>query len=151
MIETREKEINGAIYSVTQLTARRAIRLKSKLIKLFGPVIAQVFVNVADVKNAELEKKDNLVKAVELLSEHLNDVELENIIVDILQSVRKNGVELVPAIIDLEFAGDIGTLYQVCWFAIEANFSSFFSLLGIGNQSTENPSPVVTKKIFGKK
>jgi hypothetical protein len=150
MIETREKEINGAMYTVSQLPARRAIRLKAKLIKLFGPVLAQVFLNVGDVKS-EQASKDSIVHAIELLGSSINEIEFENLVVELLQGVRKNGVELQPGIIDLEFAGDMAGLYQVCWFVIEVNYANFFSMLGIGNHLSESiQSPAITKKTFTK-
>ena len=43
MIQTKEKQIHGAVYSVTQLPARRALRLKAKLLRLFGPALAHLF------------------------------------------------------------------------------------------------------------
>lgn len=43
MIETREKHINGSVYSCTQLPARRALRMKAKLLRIFGPALAQLF------------------------------------------------------------------------------------------------------------
>lgn len=151
MIETFEKVIDGASYSVTQLPARRALRLKAKLIKQFGPVIAQVFVTATE-KGTDEEKKSDLVAAIQILSRHIDENSFEQLIVEMLQGVRKNGVELTPPVIDLEFAGDMAALYQVVYFVVEVNFSNFFSLMGIGGQSL---SPEVlpqtdTKKTFGK-
>lgn len=151
MIETFEKVIDGASYSVTQLPARRALRLKAKLIKQFGPVIAQVFVTATE-KGTDEEKKSDLVAAIQILSRHIDENSFEQLIVEMLQGVRKNGVELTPPVIDLEFAGDMAALYQVVYFVVEVNFSNFFSLMGIGGQSL---SPEIlpqtdTKKTFGK-
>lgn len=153
-IETRDKEINGSIYTVTQLPARRALRLKAKLIKVFGPVLAQFFVTVSDSKDDESTQKNNIVKAVEMLGEHLDPNEFENLVVELLQGVRKGGMELTPAIIDLEFAGDMSSLYQVLWFVIEVNFSNFFELMGIGNkfqQYPEMPQASSTKRGYTRK
>lgn len=147
-IQTREKEIEGAVYTVTQLTARRALRLKAKLIKMLGPVVAQIFITASE-KSADIEKKDNIVKAIELLGGNLDEISFENIIVELLQGVRKDGVELQPAIIDLEFAGDLVTLYKVIWFVLEANYGSFFTMLGIGSEFPEShPAQAGTKKTF---
>jgi len=141
MIETREKFIEGATYTVTQLPARRAIKLKARLIKLFGPVMAQIFIT-ATATSAEEQKKNGLVKAIEILGNHIDENQFESLLVELLNGVRKNGVELTPSVIDLEFAGDIATLYQVAWFVIEVNFANFFSLIGIGSQFlSEIPKP----------
>jgi len=141
VIQTLEKEINGAIYTCTQLPARRAIKLKAKLIKLLGPMVAQLF------SGGSTDGNVNIVKAVETLAMNLDENVFESLVVEILQGVRKNGMELQPAIIDLEFAGDFASLYSVLWFALEANFASFFTLLGIGKQSPEiqEQAPVMKK------
>lgn len=142
MIETRDKVINNATYSVTQLPARRAIRLKAKLIKMFGASIAQFL----DSAESGIYKA---VKAIESLSMTLDENQFENLCMELLTGVRKNGMELTPAIIDLEFAGDIASLYQVIWFVIEVNFSNFFQMIGIGFPSSQENSPVTdTKKTF---
>lgn len=150
MIETREKLISGATYTATQLPARRAIRLKAKLIKLFGPVLAQVFMAIQ--KDDESSQKNGLVQAVEILSNHIEENSFENLIMELLVGVRKNGMELTPAIIDMEFAGDMESLYHVVWFVIEVNYANFFTLMGIGKQFSHDPKQTAdTKKTFMRK
>ena len=152
MIETREKLIDGATYSVTQLPARRALKLKAKLIKLFGPVLAQFFITVTE-KNGEDQKKSDLVRAVEILGSSIDENSFESLVVELLNGVRKNGMELTPATIDIEFAGDMAGIYQVCLFVIEVNFSNFLALIGIGSQSnSEIPMPKTDmRKTYAKK
>ena len=150
MIQTKEKFIEGSTYLVTQLPARRAIRLKAKLIKMFGPVFAQVLITSTDA-TSDFEKKVDIVRAIEILSCQIEENSFENIVMELLNGVRKDGVELNQATIDMEFAGDMGTLYQVIWFVIEVNFANFFSLLGIniGNQSSKEESQKEdTRKIY---
>lgn len=152
MIETREKSIEGNTYTATQLPARRAIKLKVKLMKLFGPVLAQLFLTVND--SNEAEGKQNLVKAIEILSEHIEENAFESLVLELLQGVRKNNMELTPPVIDLEFAGNISELYQVLWFVVETNFSNFFSLMGIGNQfiqETQQKPTQESKRTFTRK
>jgi hypothetical protein len=152
MIETREKIIEGNTYMVTQLPARRAIKLKVKLMKLFGPVLAQLFLTINDAD--EFESKKNLVKAVEILSEHIEENTFEALVLELLNGVRKNNVELTSHVIDLEFAGNMGELYQVLWFVVEVNFSNFFSLMGIGNQfiaETQVKQTTESKRTFTRK
>lgn len=153
MIETKEKSIDGSTYSVTQLPARRAIRLKARLIKLFGPVLAQVFI-AATEKGDEAQKKADLVRAIEILGDHIDENSFESLVVDLLNGVRKNGMELTPQTIDMEFAGDMAGLYQVMFFVIEVNFSNFFSMIGIGSPfQAELPTAHKedTKKTFMRK
>ena len=152
MIETREKVIDGATYTVTQLPARRALRLKAKLIKLFGPVLAQFFVTATD-KGSDEDKKNDIVKAVEILGQHIDENSFEQLIVEMLNGVRKNGVELTPAVIDLEFAGDMAAIYHVVFFVMEVNFANFFSMVGIGSLTNSEPTQSAPdmKKTFGKR
>lgn len=146
MIETREKIIDGSTYSVTQLPARRALRMKAKLIKIFGPVLAQLFVSATSKEAGNMD----FVKAIELLGSHIDENSFEQICMELLVGVRKDGMELQPATIDLEFAGDIAGLYKVLWFVIEVNYSNFFVFLGIGNDflSQEQSQIVTTKRIY---
>ena len=152
MIETREKVIGGATYTVTQLPARRALRLKAKLIKSFGPALAQFFLAATSEKDAD-ERNSQLVKAIEILSCNIDENSFEALVIEMLNGVRKNGLELTPPTIDLEFAGDMASLYQVLFFVIEVNYSNFLEIIGIGNQSPSDqpvPSPD-TKKTFIRK
>lgn len=148
MITTLEKFIEGSNYSVTQFPARRALRLKTRLIIHFGPGVGQLLIP-AEEKNSD-EQKQNIVKAIEAIAKSIDENQLENLVVELLSSTRKNGVELTAPTIDLEFAGDMSALYQVLWFVIEANFANFFTLLGIGNQFSEvNPAKTDdTKRTF---
>lgn len=134
MIQTKEKQIQGAIYSVTQLPARRALRLKAKLLRLFGPALAQLLLPGSAQENMTglPFTKTEAVKAVESLIAQLDDKTFEGLVLELCQGVRKDGMELTESVIDIEFAGDLGTLMQVLWFVIDCNFGSFFGESGIG-------------------
>ena len=139
MIQTITKELNGVKYAVTQFTARRALRLQAKLIKALGPFLFEISANPGH--------------AMELLSNSISDDTLEVLVVEILSSTRKEGMELTPATIDMEFAGDIGTLFEVVRFALEVNFENFWKALGIvkkEGQSVPEPQEAV-KKTFTKR
>lgn len=151
MIESRQIQIGGATYTVTQLPARRAIRLKAKLIKYFGPAFAQMAISATE-KDSDNQKKIDLIRAVETLAHSIDENLLEQLILEMMQGVRKDGIELTPALIDNEFAGDMASLYQILSFVVEINFANFFSLIGIGSPSfsPEKPQADVTKKTFAK-
>lgn len=135
MIETREKEIDGATYTVTQLPARRALRLKTKLVKTFGSFF------LGDSKS------------LHSMFQTLDENQFESLCMEMIQGVRKNGVELNQATFDLEFAGDMAGLYKLLLFVVEVNFDNFFQMIGIGLPSfSETESPTnVTKKTYGKR
>jgi len=133
MIETIEKIIDGDTYMVTQLPARRALRMKAKLLKVFGSLF--------------LGSGENSLKSMCM---SLDENQFESLCMELIQGVRKNGVELVPATFDLEFAGDMGGLYKLIIFILETNYSNFFSLFNIGLPSfeEEQTNDHVTKKSF---
>jgi hypothetical protein len=134
MIETKEKSINGATYAVTQMTARKALRMKARLMRLFGASLAQMFLPGSDKPMEGMAfSKDEAVKALQSLAMSLDDDVFEKLVVDLLSSARKDGIELNEHVIDLEFAGDLMTLLKVVWFVLEVNFASFFGESGIGN------------------
>lgn len=138
MIETREQVINGSRYTVTQMTARRALRMKARLLKMFGKALAQIFLPSNDESIQGMAfSKNSAVSAIQSLCESMDDKAFESVLVELLSGVRKEGMELTEGIIDLEFAGDLATLYQVVWFVLEANYSNFFQALGITLPSNE--------------
>jgi len=148
MYQRLEKTINGSTYSLTQLPARRALKLKARLLKVFGPSLAQMVFASKDAFDQE-----NVVKAMNLLVDHIDDATFEKLTVELLQGVRKQGVELTDSVIDSEFAGDLGTLFLVLWFVLEANYGSFFALSGIGNpfNAPEPQDKTDMKKTYIKK
>src|SRR5271169_181187 len=127
MIETKEKQIGDANYSVTQLPARRALKLKNKLIKMFGTAIAQLlmtgteqaekpfdemnnqekknFLSIPAIERCQINevRKDSVVKGVQLLAEGLDEKTFDELLAELLVSVRRNGVELTNAVIDTVF------------------------------------------------
>lgn len=134
MIETLEKEICGSVYAVTQMTALRAVRMQARLIKLLGASVATLF-SSSSIDEAE----GSFSKAVSLLSENLDEISFENLVLDLLQSVRKNGLELTKSVIDIEFAGKLNELFLVLQYILEVNFSDFFLEGGIiGNLMKQN-------------
>lgn len=146
MIETREKHINGSVYSCTQLPARRALRMKAKLLRIFGPALAQLFLpGGKDQSMAGLPfSKGEAVKAIESLMAQLDDKTFESLVLELCQGVRKEGMELTDSVIDVEFAGDLPTLMQVLAFVVDCNFGSFFGESGIGGLFKEaTPMPQI--------
>lgn len=139
MIETRETTINEEQYSCTQLPARRALRLQYKLIKLFGPGVSLVL--RPDMSKGKMEgatftigiNQQAIASAIMSITSQMDDAAFEGLIKEILQGVRKGGRELTDSFIDHEFAGDMGTLWKVVWFALGTNYDSFFGDRGFGS------------------
>lgn len=142
MIETKEKTINGAKYQVTQMTARRALKMQAKLLKLFGASLAHIFLPSGDQPmDGASFSKDEAIKALKELAIEIDDNTFEKLVIELLSGVRKDGIELNEGVIDLEFAGELNTLFQVIWFVLEVNFSFFFGEGGIGSLAREATPP----------
>ena len=172
-IQTKEKTIGEHNYAVTQLPARRALRMKAKLIKLFGPGLAQFLMTSQESEEklpAEMTKEEKeqfdatstvdhyrikdmrksaIVRGVQLLVSSLDDKTFDELCVELLQGVRRDGVELTPQLIDMSFAGDLTSLYAVIFFVLEVNYADFFAFSGIGNQLMgSSPQEQDTKKNY---
>lgn len=133
MIETREKIIDGATYSVTQLPARRALKMKAKLIKLFGSFML----------SSDASSFQNMCMSID-------ENQFEALCMELIVGVRKNGIELSPPTFDLEFAGDMAGVFKLLLFVIEVNYANFFTMIGIGLPSfseQQQPTPD-TKRTF---
>lgn len=139
MIETLEKEINGSTYSVTQLPARRALKLQAKLAKMLSPFLAEMLI-------AAESTESSLSKAVQLLVSEIDDKTFDQFVMDMLPGVRKNNVELTPSTVDLEYAGNLNELFLVLKFVLEANFSDFFQEGGIFKMLIPQSQSLVNSK-----
>ena len=128
MIETLETTIDDCVYSVTQMTARRAIRMQARLFRLLSSSIGHIVTSAQkNIDNAER----SIPQALSLLAENLDEKTFELLILDLLEGVRKDGMELKPAIIDIEFSGNLNNLFLLLRFVLEVNFKDFFSDRGI--------------------
>lgn len=174
MIETKEKTIGNSVYTVTQLPARRALKLKARLFKMFGPALTQIFLTSQEVEekkpdemtNEELAnqlsvsavdkykigdmRKASVVRGVQLMVANLDDKTFDELCMEILQGVRRDGSELTSGMIDQVFAGDLTSLYAVLFFVLEVNYADFFGLSGIGSlsQGLNQPQDQDTKKTY---
>lgn len=144
MIESKEKQIGDSKYMVTQMTALRAVRMQARLLKMLGPSFA------AMIASDQANPDSCLPMAVSLLSDKLDEKSFENLVVDLMQGVRKNGVELTRSDLDMEFAGNLNELFLVMQFVLECNFSDFFQDGGIIadliKAATPKPIPPDLKK-----
>jgi len=142
MIETKEKAIDEHNVMVTQFPGRRALMFKTRLIKLLGPSIAQLFTE----KGVDAEVDFSAIsKALDKLAENLNENEYVKFVLDLLQCTRFDGKEIGENVFDTEFAGNLLLMYKVLWFTLEVNYGSFFGEGGIGKILSKLPQVKETK------
>jgi hypothetical protein len=145
-IETLTKIIGNNEYMVTQLPARRALRLQAKLVKLLGPSAALMIANASkDPENAD----DCLPQAVTLIVNQLDEKTFDQLVIEMLQQTRKNGMELNEKAVDSEFAGNLNELFLVLQYVLEVNFGDFFQeggiLKGLAKEPTKEMPQASTK------
>ena len=91
MIETKEKIINGSTYSVTQMPARRALKVQARLMKLLGNAFGELLL----ASQAPEEEQDSfLPKIITSLIESLDEKTFDSFILELVEFyVRKDGKE----------------------------------------------------------
>jgi len=143
MIETFEKVIGTSNYMITQLPARRALRLQAKLLKLIGPAFSHLFVNASsDAENADKA----LPKAISLFLAELDDKTFDVFVMEMLQGVRKDGHELTNSTVDSEFSGNLNELFLVIQNVLEVNFGDFLAEGGILKSLMNQDNQVISQK-----
>lgn len=141
-IETKEKAIDGKRVTVTQLPARRALKLQTKLVKLLGSSVAALVSGSKGSMTMELDPT-TLAVAMEKLADHLDEEQFAQLVREVLQSTRVDNQELNDAVFDLLFAGNFLFMYKVIGFTLQVNYGDFFGEGGIGGLLTKVP-PMTT-------
>lgn len=149
MIKTERTTIDGREVIVVQLTARRSLALKTKLIKLLGPAITKL---LAGSKGApKLEKEidlNQLSPAIETLVSQLDPTVFFNLVVECLSNTRVSVntpdqpltmLDVTEQTFDTIFSGELVTMYKVLWFALRVNYADFFGMKGIGDIISQYP------------
>jgi len=143
MIETKEKKIDDRAVMVTQFPGRRALFFKTRLLKLVGPSVTQLFTGKG--LDASLDFS-TMSKALDKLSENLKEDEYVKFVLDLLQCTRLDGQEITDMVFDSEFAGNLLLMYKILWFTLEVNYGSFFGQSGIGKILSAIPQQLPVKE-----
>lgn len=142
MVKTERTMINETSVIIVQLPARKALLLKTKLVKLLGPAIAKLFVtdNLPSVKGSSIDQEIDpvaLSSAMAILVDCLEPDAFLSLVLECLAStkVEVNGtpVDVTRETFDAIFSGSLAFMYKVLWFSLKVNYADFFDLEGIGN------------------
>jgi len=141
---TKEKTINGIKFSVTPFHSVEGLRLKSFLIKKFGPALGQALGTLRDglPENGNIGdiRLDGVVlsQAIEKLMEQLGEDDfialIKRMFQNVIASVTKDGKLLqltfadqqFDTSMDVVFSGKLFTVYPVLLLVLEANYPDFF-------------------------
>jgi hypothetical protein len=150
----KEKEIDGIRFSAAPFRVVEALKLKSFLLKKFGPSVGQAFGALqgglsedSDIGEMKIDGYA-LSLAVEKLMEQLGETEFVDLIKRLFKNVTadlvKDGEPLrflftdvsFETSMDMVFAGRLFTIYPVILLVLEANYPDFFGKWapGIGSR-----------------
>lgn len=126
--KTEKKTIDGLEFTTTQLPAMKGLALGTRLGRALGPALAKASGLAGTQDVAEL------APAIAALFSTLDGAEAQALTKDILISTQ---VEMEGKLISLNstemidhvFTGRLGALLQALRFALEVNFSDFFTAL----------------------
>lgn len=141
-VRSETRTIGGIEITVTQLPARRALRLMTKLARAIIPVLEK-----------GISGADDLIVAMPVIIGQLEPDEADQLACDILSNcsaiAEVNGKRAAytfenPTMIDAVFTGNMNALMEALVFGIEVNFGNF---IGGGSEDSESrdAAPVNTK------
>lgn len=130
--KSQEREIDGAVYMVTQFPATEGLAILTRLLKLAGPALGAVATGQPGAGRA-LE----VGLFVARLVEKLDEAETVGLVKRLLKDTRRDGREVMPSF-DTEFMGNYMTLLRVLGFVLEANYGDFFGAVASSAAATSS-------------
>lgn len=134
MLESKEREINGAKYTSTTHPARPAIALGTDILQFIGPALSTLggAIKIEDGKIVDV-KGDVIQLAVQALIAQMNSDKVVSLILRILECttrvdpVAKKRQEVSKGeVFDVVYAGNLGELVGALRFALEVSIGRFF-------------------------
>lgn len=138
MIQTRAQTIDGHVFEVTQLPAKRAVRLTVRLAKMAGPVLMPLLKLALGAQTKDGSKPgaagamatllsmdtDSLGPAVSGFFERCTEQDLDFLQAELLSSATIDGAPLWPQY-DMALGGELLTIFKLLWFAMQVQFQNF--------------------------
>lgn len=117
------RTIEGQLYGIRAMPAKSGLILGAKIGRLLGPFLAKL----ADPEVAKSPVSSPVfAEALESLFERLDESDLGAMADRLLGYVEREGTP-IAATWNVDYAGKLGTLFQVLKFSIEAQFGGFLS------------------------
>ena len=160
MINSADKEIDGARYECNSLPARRGMRVWTKLLRLVGPSVGIVTDGASSL--TEMLKggfKDGVIsKAVDALVMRIDEDAVQALVLEMLDGMIRYGKDEAgkdmqypvsdPKIFDLVYSANYGELVKAVLFSMEVNLPSFFAsgrIGGILSQALKMADTMISK------
>ena len=158
MLRREEKQIGANTFAVNQMPAMRALKMSTRLGRLFGPAMAKLAgsgppASLLDVDTSALSP------AISMLFDGLTESEIESLTKELLATceVQIDGkwVELFGKnpVFDLVMGGDVLGIYKLIYFAVEVNYADFFAefrgLIAAGTKAVSRSAESTISKSDG--
>lgn len=128
MRDPQEFLIGGVQYTITPLPADESSRMLLRILKVVGPALDSLEIEVDDVKKAGAKLK--LGKILASVSRSLDEKDLDYFRDKFASSTRVElgqGPTLLKSVLSHHFAGDLGPMFEWIQKSLEVNFGGFFT------------------------
>lgn len=146
--KSEEVSVDGRRYILNQYTAGKAVKLLARIAKVIGKPIALI---TGGGMGKEMTG-EILATAVDALTQNLEPDDLDKMIRDILEGtllIDGNKNKNVVAIFDIEFAGELGHLFNLLKEVLKFQYSDFLAVTAVATQGltarTEEPKQAIRK------
>lgn len=131
-VETFNTEINGKQFSYTQMPASKSLLMKLRLMKILGPALPLI----GEVFSLESDRDKFVVftKIIERLMVRTQPEEVLQIFKDITELCFCDGKK---ALFDVVFTGNLEDLYELAFWVITKEYSSFLEKLDVPEEAEE--------------
>lgn len=140
MIQTREEVIDGHVFGVSQLPAKRAVRLVLRLGKMAGPTLMPLMQVALGAQLRDGSKPGAagalgallgmdaavLSPAVEGFFNRCTEQDLDYLQSELFNNATMDGAMLWPQY-DVAMGGQLLTIFKLLWFALRVQFQNFSS------------------------
>ena len=150
-VRTETRTIDGHEVMVRTYVPTYHVRLQARLLKLIAPTISPFFKSGVDniekikqnlqksIDGADKNKSDgsgfeSFSSVLDAVADHLNPDDFIDLILSILKTTHVDNQDVSKEdIFNSVFSGEEHLIYKVVFFALEVNFASFLSRMGIGS------------------
>jgi len=140
----RQKNIGSDVYTLELLPTIIGLKVTAKLTTLFAPVLGSMADSSESKPFIMPEEDATWSQAALLLVGQMDKVDVVDLIVVLLSSIKKNGQAVD---IDQDFKGEYGDLLELVVFSLKENFGSFFTKM-LKDKGLEIP---ILSKMMGEK
>jgi len=115
-----KKDINGSEYYCVQWPASKALKMKFRMVQLFG----DSFSKLASLATEE-DQGAALSSFVGSLFDKSSPDEVFSFLKEVIQSVSRNGVRMSDTLFEEAYSNNLKEFYQTVAFVLKLNYSDF--------------------------